>query len=208
MITSPDRTRRRSLRTFGWLLVAAWVLGACDSAPPTASGYFDDLAGEMSEFSEAITTQQEQYGSDLAGELDELHGATDFGDLGAVDEFFDQAGELAIVRTADLFSETGAEMRDLIERLSGLEPTAGLAIAHDDLLTAGAGLISEVPTATETVRNLDSIDQLAEALDGSPYATAAQRFSIACANLSEAATAAGVTTELTCPQPLVVAAVS
>ncbi|CAN5431525.1 hypothetical protein BH24ACT7_BH24ACT7_06440 [soil metagenome] len=201
------RPRVRSVRLVALLAGAVVLFTACGGDPPTAVGYFGELADELTGFSEAIAAQQEDYGKDLGDQLTELHDATDFGDLGAMSGFFDQAGELAIVKSADLFSTAGAELRGLMERLGRLEPPEELAVAHADLLTAGSGLVTAVPTATETVRNLDSIDQLEEALDGSEYATAAQRFAIACTNLADASATAGVTVELNCPQPLIVAPV-
>ncbi len=41
-----------------------------------------------------------------------------------------------------------------------MEPTPELELAHEDLITAGSDLVAAIPAATETVRSLDSIDQL------------------------------------------------
>ncbi len=185
-------------------LATAVVLAACSSSPPTASGYFEELNTELESFTAAVEAQQVDFGENLADQLGDLQESTDFGDLGAMAGFFDQAGELAIVGTAELFSEAAGELRSLVETLGEMEPTPELEVAHEDLITAGSGLVAAIPAATETVRNLESIDQLDEALEGSDFATAAQRFAIACTNLGTAATSAGVAVDLSCPDLLAV----
>ena len=188
--------------------LVAGLVSSCSSSPPTASGYFEDLSGELEGLSESMTARQTDFGEELSGQLADLHGSTDFSDLAAMAAYFDQAGELAIVKTADLFSQTGSELRGLVDSLGEMEPPPELDVAHEDLITAGSDLVAAIPAATETVRSLESIDLLGESLEGSDFATASQRFAIACTNLATAATSAGVAVGLECPDLLAVTQVS
>jgi hypothetical protein len=208
---SPRRTGRvpvSATRLAGTLALTVALLVSCNSSPPTATGYFEELSGQMTDLSETVAARQADFGDELSAQLADLHGSTDFTDLAAMAAYFDQAGELAIVKTADLFSQTGSELRGLVDGLEEMEPPPELAVAHEDLITAGSDLVAAIPAATETVRSLDSIDQLRQSLDGSDFATASQRFAIACTNLATAATSAGVAVELECPDLLAVTQVS
>ncbi len=190
------------------LALTAALLASCSSSPPTATGYFEELSTQLVDLSETVTARQADFGEDLSAQLADLHASTDFADLAAMAAYFDQAGELAIVKTADLFSQTGSELRSLVDGLEEMEPPDALELAHEDLITAGSDLVAAIPAATETVRSLGSIDQLGESLDGSDFAAASQRFAIACTNLAAAATSAGVAVDLECPDLLAVTQVS
>lgn len=180
------------------LVVVAASIASCggDSSP---QDYFSDLATETRSYDEALLELRTAYGDDLSAELADLQERTDFSDTAAVDAYFDQAKEVAIVKTADLLADTGAALRRLLDALEALEPPEGVASAHQDALATGEALASAMPVTIEAVRSLGSIEDLQSTIDGSPVTVAAQRFGIACQNLEDAATGAGIEVDLSCP---------
>jgi len=180
------------------VVIAVLTLGACGGSS-SPQDYFADLGSETRAYNEQIDELRANYGSDLNDELSSLGDATDFTDTAGVDAYFDQAKEVAIVRTADLLADTGAALRGLIDALRALEPPDGLVPAHDDAVATGEALAAAMPVTIEQVRSLDSIEELQETIDGSPFAVASQRFAIACRNLEAAANGAGIEVDLQCP---------
>jgi hypothetical protein len=157
------------------------------------------LESETRTYAEAVDQLEATYGEELSDELSTLFEGTEFSDTSAVDGYFNQAKEVAIVKTADLFSSMAAELRVLIDSLAALDPPEGLVEAHADALAGGEELATAMPLTIEAVRNLDSIEDLDETLEGTPYPVAVQRFGIACLNLETAARDQGITVELACP---------
>lgn len=183
----------------GALVAVVGLLAACSDSEPTPAAYFDALESETRGYSEAVDDLNAGYGDELSDELSILFDRTDFSDTSAVDGFFNQAKEVAIVKTAELFSSMAAELRLLIDALSTLEPPEGLVAAHADALAGGQALAAAMPVTIEAVRNLESIEDLDETLEGTPYPVAVQRFGIACLNLESAAGDQGINVELACP---------
>lgn len=180
-------------------LVVVGLLAACSDSEPTPAAYFNALESETRSYSEAVDDLNAGYGDELSDELSILFDRTDFSDTSAVDGFFNQAKEVAIVKTAELFSSMAAELRLLIDALSTLDPPEGLVAAHSDALAGGQALAAAMPVTIEAVRNLESIEDLDETLEGTPYPVAVQRFGIACLNLESAAGDQGINVELACP---------
>lgn len=179
-------------------VVLALVIVACGgSASP--QDYFSDLGSHTSSYNESIAELRDGYGEALGDELAALQEGTDFSDTAAVDAYFAQAKEVAIVKTADLFTDTGASLRDLLDALKALEPPDGLAASHADAVATGEALAASLPITIEAVRSLVSIEDLQETIERSPFTVAAQRFAIACQNLEDAATGAGIEVDLQCP---------
>lgn len=168
----------------------------------TPQDYFEELADGTTAYAEALTEMRDGYGEAIGAELDGLRERTDFTDTAAVDAYFDQAKEVAIVKTADLFADTGAQLRTLIDALRAMEPPEALVTAHQDALATGEALAASLPITIEAVRSLDSIENLQETIESSPFTVASQRFSIACRNLESAATGAGIEVDLNCPDGL------
>jgi hypothetical protein len=175
------------------------LTAACSDAEPTPAAYFESLESETSIYAEAVDELEATYGEELSDELTTLFEGTEFSDTSSVDGYFNQAKEVAIVKTADLFSSMAAELRVLIDSLATLEPPEGLVEAHSDALAGGEELATAMPLTIEAVRNLESIEDLDETLEGTPYPVAVQRFGIACLNLETAARDQGITVELACP---------
>ncbi len=181
-----------------WLAALALIAAACGGSS-SPQDYFADLGSETRAYNESIAQLREDYGAALDEELSALREGSDLTDTAAVDAYFNQAKEVAIVKTADLFTDTGAELRTLIDALDALEPPDGLVPAHQDAVAAGEALAAAMPITIEAVRSLDSIENLQETIDASPFTVAAQRFGIACQNLEDAAKGAGIDVDLDCP---------
>jgi hypothetical protein len=177
----------------------ALVSTACGGGGASPQDYFSGLADEMQLYDDTISEARDNYGTELEEELTALQENADLTDTASVDAYFDQAKEVAIVKTADLFTDTGSALRQLIDSLEAMEPPNGLQPAHQDLVAAGEALAATMPLTIEGVRSLDSIEDLQESIDSSPFTVAAQRFGIACKNLEAAANGAGIEVDLNCP---------
>lgn len=180
-------------------MTALLLLAAACGGAASPQDYFTDLGNETRAYNEAVAELRQGYADDLADELASLQDGTDFTDTEAVNAYFSQAKEVAIVKTADLFTDTGAALRQMLDALDALEPPEALVPAHQDAVASGEALAAALPITIESVRNLDSVEALHETIEGSPFAVAAQRFVIACQNLEAAATGAGIEVELDCP---------
>lgn len=197
---------RRALRLASAAIVLALLAGACSGNGQSAEAYFDGLNVETSRYDAALTDLRTAYGEELESELDLLQQRTDFTDTSSVDAYFDQAKELAIVKTAELFSNSGAELRLFIDALKLMEPPDVFLEVHQDTLAAGEALAASMPLTIESVRSLGAIEDLDETLADTPYTVAAQRFAIACQNLEDAAAVEAIEVDITCPTgPAVVA---
>ncbi len=175
------------------------LVAACGDAEPTPASYFEALETQTRSYAEALTELRATFGDELAAELATLHDRTNFADTNAVAGYFGQAKEAAIVKTADLFSREGTELRTFMDGLSELDPPEGLAQAHDDFVAGGDGLLAAMPATIEAVRNLDVIEDLPTALQETPYTVASQRFGIACQSLGATAAEQGIEVDLDCP---------
>jgi hypothetical protein len=180
------------------MLVGLFVLAACSGSPSPAD-FFGTVGEETRSYAATVASLRDAYATDLADELSSLADRSDFTDTAAVDAYFVQAKEVAIVKTADLLTDVGAELRRLLDGLDELEPPEGFVTEHQDTLASGEALAAAMPSSIEAVRNLDSIEQLQETLEATPYWVAAQRFGIACENLQSAAVAQGFEADLQCP---------
>jgi hypothetical protein len=186
--------------TLRWVpLVVLLLLGACGSDEPTPEAYFDALAAETQTYRTAVDDHRSAYGDELSAELAALADRADFSDVAAVDDYFDQAKEIAIVKTAELFTDMGSELRSLLDAIEELEPPENLAEEHQDAVASGEALAASMPITIEAVRSLDTIEDLNETIEAAPFTVAAQRFSLACQNLEAAAVAEGIEVELDCP---------
>jgi hypothetical protein len=190
--------RRRPQRFWKWLVALAVVLAACGGGS-SPQDYFSDFSDNTRTYNESVAELRESYGAALADELSALQDGTDFSDTAAVDAYFDQAKEVAIVKTADLFADTGAALRELLDALKALEPADGLLPAHQDAVAAGEALAGAMPVTIQEIRSLGSIEGLQETIDAAPFVVAARRFTIACQNLEAAANGAGLEVDLDCP---------
>lgn len=157
------------------------------------------ISEETRAYAATVMSLREDYAADLAEELSSLADRADFTDTAAVDDYFVQAKEVAIVKTADLVTNVGAELRRLLDVLNQLEPPDGFVVEHQDTIASGEALAAAMPSSIEAIRNLDSIEQLQETVEATPYAVAAQRFAIACENLEAAAAGQGFEVDLQCP---------
>ena len=194
-------SRRGKPRIWTATVVATLVMlvSACGDGEPTPASYFEALESQTRSYAEALAELRTTFGEELAAELSVLHDRTDFADTNAVAGYFGQAKEAAIVKTADLFSREGAELRTFMDGLRELEPPDGLAQAHDDFVAGGDGLLEAMPPTIEAVRNLEVIEDLPTALEDTPYTVASQRFGIACQSLGTTAAEQGIEVELECP---------
>lgn len=182
------------------------VVAACSGNAQSAEAYFDGLNVETGRYDTALEELRTTYGDELETELDALQQRTDFTDTSSVDAYFDQAKEVAIVKTAELFSNSGAELRLFLDALSDMEPPEVFVEVHQDTLAAGEALAASMPLTIEAVRSLDAIEDLDETLAETPYTVATQRFAIACQNLEDAAAAESIEVEIVCPTgPAIVA---
>lgn len=86
------------------LVVVAVVVGACGGGT-SLDDYFGRLGARSTEFDKASNEISGRYQADLEGQLGDLQASLDLDDPSAVNEFFQQATELAIVKTAELFSD-------------------------------------------------------------------------------------------------------
>ncbi len=187
----------------GWCCI---VVAGCSGNGQSAAAYFDALNAETEKYDEALTTLRATYGEELETELNALQDRTDFTDTSSVDAYFDQAKEVAIVKTAELFSNSGTELRAFLDELKTMEPPDEFGEVHQDALAAGEALAAAMPLTIESVRSLDALEDLDETLLDTPYSVATQRFGIACQNLEDAAVAAGLDVDISCPLgPAVVA---
>ncbi len=193
------------IRAWYGLAALLLVLAACGGSS-TPQDYFSDLGNETRAYNEAVAEIRAGYADDLADELASLQEGTDFSDTAAVDAYFAAAKEVAIVKTADLFTDTGAALRQMLDALDALEPPEGLIPAHQDAVASGEALAAALPITIEALRSLDSVEVLQETIEGSPFTVAAQRFVIACKNLEDAATGAGIEVDLECPDGIAGAA--
>lgn len=187
-----------STRWTGLGVVLSLVMVACGGSS-SPQDYFSDLGTHTASYNESIAELRAEYGEDLGDELAALQDDTDFSDTAAVDAYFVQSKEVAIVKTADLFTDTGASLRELLDALKALEPPDGLAASHADAVATGEALAASLPITIEALRSLESIEDLQETIERSPFTVAAQRFAIACQNLEDAATGAGIEVDLQCP---------
>lgn len=194
LVTLRHSPHRRALAAASLLL----VLAACSGAP-SAEDYFGAIGEDTRSYATTVQSLREAYASDMADELSSLADRSDFTDTAAVDEYFVQAKEVAIVKTADLLANVGAELRRLLDSLEELEPPEGYVVEHQDTIASGEALAAAMPSSIEAIRNLDSIEQLQETLEGTAYSVAAQRFGLACENLEAAAVAQGIEVDLQCP---------
>jgi len=174
------------------------LLGAC-SGSPSAEDYIGAIGESMSAYEDVVTSLRKGFAADLADELASLADRADFTGTAAVDDYFVQAKEVAIVKTAELLADVGAELRAALDAIEKLEPPEGLAIEHEDVVASGEALAAAMPSSIETIRSLGSIEQLQETLEATPYSLAAQRFALACENLEAAAVAQAVEVDLACP---------
>ncbi len=190
----------RRIEATHWVVLSALavLLVACSGAP-SPEDYFDGVAQETADYGEALDELRSGYASDLRDELSSLADRTDFTDTAAVDAYFVQAKEVAIVKTADLLTDAGASLRTLLDAFEALEPPEDLTAEHDDLIATGEALAASMPSSIETLRNLGSIEELQETFERTPYSVAAQRFAIACENLEDAARSRAIEVELVCP---------
>lgn len=180
------------------MIVGLVLLAACSGAP-SAEDYFGSIGEETRAYAATVDSLRQSYATDLADELSSLADRSDFTHTAAVDDYFVQAKEVAIVKTADLLTDVGGELRRLLDGLDELEPPEGFVTEHQDTLASGEALAAALPSSIEAVRNLDSIEQLQETLEATPYWVAAQRFGIACENLQTAAATQGFEADLQCP---------
>ena len=182
--------------------VAARVKRAHDAGHETAV-VVSAMAGETNrlfDLAEQVSSEPHER------ELDVLQGRTDFTDTSSVDSYFHQARELAIVKTAELFSNSGAELRLFLDALREMTPPDVFVDVHQDAVAAGEALAASMPLTIEAVRSLAALEDLDETLVEAPYSVAAQRFAIACQNLEDAAIAESLDVDLTCPTgPAVIA---
>jgi hypothetical protein len=185
-------------RTLTLVVAVLLVVSACGGSS-SPENYFSDLSDGTAAYADALSEMRAGYGEALRSELEGLQEDTDFTDTAAVDAYFDQAKEVAIVKTADLFTDTGAQLRSLIDALRQMEPPEALRLAHQDAVATGEALAAALPVTIQAVRSLDAIEDLQETIDRSQFAVAAQRFSIACQNLEDAATGAGIEVDVRCP---------
>ncbi len=190
----------RSVSRSATAVIIAFVVAvaACGGAS-SPEDYFSGLRDGTSAYADALSDMRAGYADALRTELEGLQEDTDFTDTAAVDAYFDQAKEVAIVKTADLFTDTGAQLRSLIDALRQMEAPEALRVAHQDLVATGEALSAALPVTIQALRSLDTIENLQETIDQSPFAVAAQRFTIACQNLEDAATGAGIEVDLRCP---------
>ncbi len=193
---------RRS--TLGAIIVCfvAVALAACNGSELTPEAYFETLRDETAGYSEAVTELRTQYGEDLSAEIDALREGSDFSDTAAVAAFFREAQEVAIVKTAEMFSRSSTHLRSMLDTLEDITPPPGLEQEHGDLVAAGEALQASMAPTIEAIRNLGSIDDLQTTIDATPYTVALQRFGIACGNMQNAAADGGVAVELVCPPSL------
>lgn len=177
-------------------------LAACTDSELTPEAYFETLRDETARYSEAVTGLRTEFGEDLGAEIQELKDDTDFSDTSAVGAFFSEAQEVAIVKTAEMFSASSTHLRSMLDSLGDITPPPGLEQEHGDLVAAGEALQASMAPTIEAIRNLGAIGDLQSTIDATPYTVAAQRFGIACANVQKAAADRGVPVELVCPVSL------
>ncbi len=182
------------------MVVGVLILGACGGGELTPEAYFDSLNAETENYAEAVTSLRDDYGDELGAELETLHASTDFSDTVAVDAFFSQSKEVAIVKTAELFSDNAAALRLFLDEIEAMEPPESLTQAHGDAVASGEALLAAMPLTIEAIRNLDAMDALEETIAASPYFVASQRFGIACTNLESEAASQGIEIDLSCPE--------
>ena len=182
------------------MVVAGMVLvvAGCGGTP-SPEDYFGNVAEETGAYGQALDELRNAYAADLKDELSSLADRTDFTNTAAVDAYFVQAKEVAIVKTADLLSDAGAELRNALDALEELEPPEELAVEHEDVITSGETLAASMPSSIEALRNLSSIEELQETFETTAYSVAAQRFAIACENLEQAARSRGIDVAFVCP---------
>jgi hypothetical protein len=189
-----------------WLDVRRWAIAAglaltvasCGGTP-SPEDYFGNVAQETEAYGQALDDLRDAYAADLRDELSSLADRTDFTNTAAVDAYFVQAKEVAIVKTADLLTNAGAELRTVLDALDELEPPEELVAEHQDAITSGEALAASMPSSIEALRNLASIEQLQETFETTAYSVAAQRFAIACENLEAAARSRGINVDFVCP---------
>lgn len=186
-------------------LAGAILLAACSGGELTPQAYFDTLNAQTEVYQESLDTLRDEYGDELSSELDTLHDGTDFSDTSAVDGYFSQSKEVAIVKTADLFSDSAAALRILLDEIEALDPPADLAREHGDAVAAGEALLAAMPLTIEAIRSLDAIDDLTETIEATPYFVANQRFGVACESLETAAVDEGIEIDLSCPESAITA---
>lgn len=188
------------------VVVLVLVTTACSGNSQSPEAYFDSLNLETEAYDMALDELQTTYGEELESQLDALQERTDFTDISSVDAYFDQSKEVAIVKTAELFSSAGAELREFLDALREMDPPEPFVEVHQDTLAAGEALAASMPLTIEAVRSLNAIEDLEETLLDTPYSVATQRFGIACQNLEQAAVAESLDVDINCPQgPAVVA---
>ncbi len=178
------------------------MMAAACGGGSSPQDYYGALADETAVYAEAIDELQQLYGEELVDELASLQEASDFSDTAAVDAYFKQAKEVAIVKTAELFTDLGGELRTLLDALRAMDPPQGLVPSHNDAVTTGEALAAALPVTISAVRSLETIAQLQETIEASPFNDAAQRFAIACQNLEDTGTGAGIEVDLQCPDGL------
>ena len=136
------------------LVVAVLLVVSACGGSSSPENYFSDLSDGTAAYADALSEMRAGYGEALRSELEGLQEDTDFTDTAAVDAYFDQAKEVAIVKTADLFADTGAQLRSLIDALRQMEPPEALRLAHQDAVATGEALAAALPVTIQAVRSL------------------------------------------------------
>jgi len=194
-LPSGKRARRNGIVLAAFVLVVV----ACSGNGQSPEAYFDGLNAETERYNEAVDELRIAYGDELETALMNLQERADFSDTSSVDAYFDQAKEVAIVKTAELFSNSGGELRDFLDLLKDMTPPDPFVVVHQDAVAAGEALAASMPLTIEAVRSLGAIEDLDETLLDTPYSVATQRFNIACQNLQDAARAEAIEVEINCP---------
>jgi hypothetical protein len=190
-------TKRRAAKALSTILAAVLFTAACGSSP-SAEEYFSGAQQASITYDEATDEIFDSYRAAVEDALLDFQARTADAETTTVIEETAALLERTVTEVTRAFELAGEELDAFITAMDDLDPPGDLAEQHETAVGALRRSSDAIPDLIQAFTTVQSLDEIAGAINGSGFGDAQPRVEAACRDLQDAADAAGITADLRC----------
>jgi enamine deaminase RidA (YjgF/YER057c/UK114 family) len=188
------------MRTLGALAVVGALAAACGGAGTDA--YVAQLEAAVVSYDDTTAAASDAYRANFDAALAYFEERTADADTPVLVEEMRVLLDRTVTEVVAAFTTAGAQMGELIEAMSGLDPPADFAAAHGEMLDALMRARDAIPELLDAFAGAEALRDIGAAINGPGYGDTQPRVVAACRALEAVIGGAGTEVDLRCGVPL------